>query len=170
MASGANRTCRSNAAMPAVHTLAQDVPEREVSPRLADWTAGSPVFGKCIALCGRRCSKLPRNESCHIDLRCSRHGDRHARLKERLQSNNRPVARPPHQRTVGSSGRWREIPINPPIHGREGTFPKPIRVSPGRIAWSEAEIAAWQKERMQERDVCGSAFADRTRPAAKLPR
>jgi predicted DNA-binding transcriptional regulator AlpA len=52
----------------------------------------------------------------------------------------------------------------------KGLFPRPIRVSPGRIAWSEAEIAAWQKERMEEREVCGSAFADRTRPAAKLPR
>jgi prophage regulatory protein len=34
----------------------------------------------------------------------------------------------------------------------EGRFPKPIRVSRGRIAWSEAEIAAWQRARMRERD------------------
>jgi predicted DNA-binding transcriptional regulator AlpA len=33
-----------------------------------------------------------------------------------------------------------------------GLFPKPIRVSRGRVAWSEAEIAAWQKSRIQERD------------------
>jgi predicted DNA-binding transcriptional regulator AlpA len=33
----------------------------------------------------------------------------------------------------------------------EGRFPKPIRVSRGRVAFSAAEIAAWQKERMQER-------------------
>jgi predicted DNA-binding transcriptional regulator AlpA len=33
-----------------------------------------------------------------------------------------------------------------------GLFPKPVRVSRGRIAWSTAEIAAWQKARMQERD------------------
>jgi prophage regulatory protein len=35
---------------------------------------------------------------------------------------------------------------------QKGLFPKPIRVSPGRIAWSAAEIAAWQKARIQERD------------------
>jgi len=35
---------------------------------------------------------------------------------------------------------------------KDGLFPKPIRVSPGRIAWSEAEIAAWQQDRIQERD------------------
>ena len=34
----------------------------------------------------------------------------------------------------------------------EGRFPKPIRVSRGRVAWSEAEIAAWQQARMSERD------------------
>jgi predicted DNA-binding transcriptional regulator AlpA len=34
----------------------------------------------------------------------------------------------------------------------DGLFPKPIRVSRGRIAWSESEIAAWQKARIQERD------------------
>ena len=35
---------------------------------------------------------------------------------------------------------------------KDGLFPKPIRVSPGRIVWSEAEIAAWQKNRIRERD------------------
>ena len=34
----------------------------------------------------------------------------------------------------------------------DGLFPKPIRVSRGRIAWSESEIATWQKARIQERD------------------
>jgi prophage regulatory protein len=34
----------------------------------------------------------------------------------------------------------------------DGRFPKPIRVSRGRIAFSEAEIANWQKARIQERD------------------
>ena len=33
----------------------------------------------------------------------------------------------------------------------DGLFPKPIRVSRGRIAWSESEIATWQKARIQER-------------------
>jgi predicted DNA-binding transcriptional regulator AlpA len=48
----------------------------------------------------------------------------------------------------------------------EGLFPKPIRVSRGRIAWSAAEIAAWQKARMQERDPKdGSQAGDRKRSA-----
>jgi prophage regulatory protein len=34
----------------------------------------------------------------------------------------------------------------------EGRFPRPIRVSRGRVAWSAAEIAGWQKDRMRERD------------------
>jgi predicted DNA-binding transcriptional regulator AlpA len=34
----------------------------------------------------------------------------------------------------------------------EGLFPKPIRVSRGRVAWSAAEIAVWQQERLRERD------------------
>jgi prophage regulatory protein len=39
----------------------------------------------------------------------------------------------------------------------EGLFPKPIRISRGRVAWSEAEIAAWQRARIQERDNCLNA-------------
>ena len=34
----------------------------------------------------------------------------------------------------------------------EGLFPRPIRVSRGRIAWSANEIAAWQNARIKERD------------------
>jgi prophage regulatory protein len=34
----------------------------------------------------------------------------------------------------------------------EGLFPKPIRVSRGRVAWSASEIVAWQRARKQERD------------------
>jgi predicted DNA-binding transcriptional regulator AlpA len=34
----------------------------------------------------------------------------------------------------------------------EGLFPRPIHISRGRVAWSEAEIAAWQRARIQERD------------------
>jgi len=34
-----------------------------------------------------------------------------------------------------------------------GLFPKPIRVSRGRVAFSASEIAAWQKARIQERDA-----------------
>jgi predicted DNA-binding transcriptional regulator AlpA len=36
---------------------------------------------------------------------------------------------------------------------REGRFPSPIRISPGRVAWSAAEIAAWQQARIQDRDA-----------------
>jgi prophage regulatory protein len=36
----------------------------------------------------------------------------------------------------------------------EGLFPRPIRISRGRVAWSEGEIAAWQRARIQERDDC----------------
>jgi predicted DNA-binding transcriptional regulator AlpA len=35
---------------------------------------------------------------------------------------------------------------------RSGLFPRPIRVSPGRVAWSSAEIACWQEARIKERD------------------
>jgi len=31
-------------------------------------------------------------------------------------------------------------------------FPRPIRLSPRIVAWSAAEIAAWQAERIAERD------------------
>jgi len=34
----------------------------------------------------------------------------------------------------------------------EGLFPKPIRVSRGRVAWSAAEIAAWQMTCKKARD------------------
>ena len=55
----------------------------------------------------------------------------------------------------------------------EGLFPKPIRVSRGRVAWSTAEIVEWQKARIQERDealVDGSQAGGRMRSAAKLSR
>jgi prophage regulatory protein len=38
----------------------------------------------------------------------------------------------------------------------KGEFPRPIRLSPRIVAWSAAEIAAWQRKRMEERDS-GSA-------------
>jgi prophage regulatory protein len=33
-----------------------------------------------------------------------------------------------------------------------GTFPKPIRLSARAVGWLEAEILAWQKDRLAERD------------------
>jgi prophage regulatory protein len=33
-----------------------------------------------------------------------------------------------------------------------GTFPKPIRLSARAVGWLEAEILAWQKARVVERD------------------
>ena len=32
---------------------------------------------------------------------------------------------------------------------RRGDFPAPVRVSPGRVAWSRAAILAWQVARSQ---------------------
>src|SRR5262249_30008989 len=55
----------------------------------------------------------------------------------------------------------------------DGLFPKPIRVSRGRIAWSATEIAAWQKARIQERDdgpKGGSTGADTMPPTTKPAR
>ena len=43
----------------------------------------------------------------------------------------------------------------------EGLFPKPIRISRGRVAWSEAEIAAWQRARIQERERYVDALDER---------
>jgi prophage regulatory protein len=42
---------------------------------------------------------------------------------------------------VGDMGRttaWRRA--------REGTFPKPIRISSNRVAWRESDILAWQAQ------------------------
>jgi predicted DNA-binding transcriptional regulator AlpA len=35
----------------------------------------------------------------------------------------------------------------------KGLFPKPVKLSPRIVAWSAAEIAAWQAERIAERDA-----------------
>jgi predicted DNA-binding transcriptional regulator AlpA len=48
----------------------------------------------------------------------------------------------------------------------EGLFPPPIRVSCGRVAWSAAEIAAWQKARIQARD---DALTDAESQAGRQP-
>ena len=34
----------------------------------------------------------------------------------------------------------------------KGSFPKPIKLSAHRVAWLEDEIAAWQAQRLAERD------------------
>lgn len=34
----------------------------------------------------------------------------------------------------------------------KGAFPKPVRLSANRVAWLEDDIAAWQAERLAERD------------------
>jgi prophage regulatory protein len=36
---------------------------------------------------------------------------------------------------------------------RAGEFPKPIAVSPGRVAWSEAEVNAWMAARANAREA-----------------
>jgi len=35
----------------------------------------------------------------------------------------------------------------------EGRFPAPVRISKGRVAWIEREIAQWQSARMAARDA-----------------
>lgn len=35
---------------------------------------------------------------------------------------------------------------------REGTFPKPIRLGPNRVAWPRSEVVAWIAERAAERE------------------
>lgn len=34
----------------------------------------------------------------------------------------------------------------------KGKFPKPIKLSSNRVAWLEDDIAAWQAERLAQRD------------------
>lgn len=34
----------------------------------------------------------------------------------------------------------------------KGRFPKPIKLSANRVAWLEDDVAAWQAERLAERD------------------
>lgn len=34
----------------------------------------------------------------------------------------------------------------------DGQFPKPVRISEGRVAWRESEIAAWQARRVADRN------------------
>lgn len=33
-----------------------------------------------------------------------------------------------------------------------GDFPKPVRLSSGRRAWVEAEVTAWMRQKIEERD------------------
>lgn len=35
----------------------------------------------------------------------------------------------------------------------DGKFPKPVPISAGAVAWSESEIAAWQRSRIEARDA-----------------
>jgi len=39
---------------------------------------------------------------------------------------------------VSHATRWRMI--------EKGTFPKPVRISPGRVAWRESAVLAWVGE------------------------
>lgn len=49
---------------------------------------------------------------------------------------------------------WRDVRARVPLSRatiwalrRRGTFPKPIQISPNRIAWRESELSAWIAER-----------------------
>lgn len=39
----------------------------------------------------------------------------------------------------------------------KGDFPKPVNLSPQRVAWLEDEVANWQAERLAQRDQSASA-------------
>jgi prophage regulatory protein len=48
--------------------------------------------------------------------------------------------------------------------GRDGTFPKPVKSSPGCVAWLEDEVEAWIDSRVTARDrESRTAWAPRTR-------
>lgn len=38
---------------------------------------------------------------------------------------------------------------------KKGNFPKPVKIGPGAVAWSEAEVSAWQAARLAERGGAG---------------
>ena len=40
---------------------------------------------------------------------------------------------------------------------KAGKFPKPVRIGPGAVAFVEAEVMEWQKERVAERDTSTAA-------------
>ncbi len=48
-----------------------------------------------------------------------------------------------------------------PVHimrlAKAGKFPTPVRIGPGAVAFVEAEVLAWQKERVAERDAAASS-------------
>lgn len=48
-----------------------------------------------------------------------------------------------------------------------GRFPLPVRISPGRIAWVESEVVAWQASKIAERNEGreGAIMVNRTDPA-----
>lgn len=33
---------------------------------------------------------------------------------------------------------------------QKGAFPRPINITPGRVAWLESDVIAWQAERMAD--------------------
>lgn len=39
----------------------------------------------------------------------------------------------------------------------KGDFPKPVNLSPQRVAWLEDEVANWQAERLAQRDQAAAA-------------
>ncbi|MHC5193231.1 helix-turn-helix transcriptional regulator [Pseudomonas frederiksbergensis] len=40
--------------------------------------------------------------------------------------------------TLSHATLWREV--------KKGAFPKPVRISPGRVGWRESAIANWQQD------------------------
>lgn len=46
---------------------------------------------------------------------------------------------------------------------KSGTFPRPVRLSPGSTRWREADLTAWERERAEE--AAARADADRAHEA-----
>jgi prophage regulatory protein len=51
-----------------------------------------------------------------------------------------------------------------------GDFPKPVRLSQRRIGWLADEVAAWQAQKVAERDRANGAATERDDTATPAPR
>jgi prophage regulatory protein len=50
-----------------------------------------------------------------------------------------------HRTDQSDTTLWRKV--------RAGTFPAPVQISSGRVAWVEAEVLEWQRQRIADRDA-----------------
>jgi prophage regulatory protein len=52
---------------------------------------------------------------------------------------------------------------------KAGAFPKPIRLGERKVAWIEAELLEWQRQKIIERDRANGAAAARDNSATPKP-